>query len=178
MVEITDRETHTKKWLGSFHTTKLATLEYDRWQVRFHSAAACLNFQWGRDDACVELVPPPPGVVNEAMAQEDREVRECLEAEAVDEKYMADLRRRYPKLVEAERVIFLECAVDGEVIFLSDDEEPSDDSQMWSSMLKSGGASSLTPATTTRVRTQWTVECQGKIGSPSTRVMTMMMKSS
>ena len=31
VTEITDRETHTRRWLGSFHTAKLAAMEYDRW---------------------------------------------------------------------------------------------------------------------------------------------------
>ena len=56
------------------------------------------------------------------MAREDREVRERLAAEAADEAYMADLRRQHPELVEAERAIFTERAVDGEFIVISDDE--------------------------------------------------------
>ena len=38
VAEITDRETHTRRWLGSFHTAELAAMEYDRWQVRYHGA--------------------------------------------------------------------------------------------------------------------------------------------
>ena len=34
VAEITARETHTHRWLGSFHMAELATMEYDRWQVR------------------------------------------------------------------------------------------------------------------------------------------------
>ena len=30
VAEITDRETHTRRWRGSFHTAKLAAMEYDR----------------------------------------------------------------------------------------------------------------------------------------------------
>ena len=30
VAEITDRETHTRRWLGSFHTAELAAMEYDR----------------------------------------------------------------------------------------------------------------------------------------------------
>ena len=29
VAEITDRETHTRRWLGSFHTAEIATMEYD-----------------------------------------------------------------------------------------------------------------------------------------------------
>ena len=31
VAEITDRDTHTRRWLGSFHTAELAAMEYDRW---------------------------------------------------------------------------------------------------------------------------------------------------
>ena len=41
--EITDQETHTRRWLGSFHTAELAAMEYDRWQVRYHGTVARLN---------------------------------------------------------------------------------------------------------------------------------------
>ena len=30
VAEITDRETHTHRWLGNFHTSELAAMEYDR----------------------------------------------------------------------------------------------------------------------------------------------------
>ena len=30
VAKITDRETHTRRWLGSFHTAELAAMEYDR----------------------------------------------------------------------------------------------------------------------------------------------------
>ena len=30
VAEITDQETHTRRWLGSFHTAELAAMEYDR----------------------------------------------------------------------------------------------------------------------------------------------------
>ena len=59
VAEITDRETHTRRWLGSFHTAELAAMEYDRWQVRYHDAAARLNFPFGT--CLVHLVPPEPG---------------------------------------------------------------------------------------------------------------------
>lgn len=118
MAEITDRETHKRKWVGSFHTAELAAMEYDRWQVRFHGREARLNFPFGT--APVHLVPPEPGVVSARMAREDREARERLEAEATDEAYMDDLRRQYSELVEAEQAIFV--VNDGEVIVISDDE--------------------------------------------------------
>ena len=72
VAEITDRETHTRQWLGSFHTAELAAMEYDRWPVRYHGAAARLNFPFGTRP--VHLVPPEPGVVSSAMARDDREV--------------------------------------------------------------------------------------------------------
>ena len=31
VTKITDWETHTRWWLGSFHTVELAAMEYDRW---------------------------------------------------------------------------------------------------------------------------------------------------
>ena len=120
VAEITDRETHTRRWLGSFHTAELAAMEYDRWQVRYHGAAARLNFPFGTRP--VHLVPPEPGVVSSAMAREDREAWERLEAEAADEAYMQELRRQHPELVEAERAIFA-SAEGGEVIALSSDDE-------------------------------------------------------
>ena len=76
MAEITDREAHKRKWIGFFHTAKLAALEYDRRQVRFHGSAPRLNFPWGTAPA--HLVPSPPGLVDVAMAREDREVRERI----------------------------------------------------------------------------------------------------
>src|SRR4051812_26935242 len=36
VAEITNQETHTRRWLGSFHTVELAAVEYDRWQVSYH----------------------------------------------------------------------------------------------------------------------------------------------
>ena len=122
MAEITERETHTKKWIGSFHTAELAALEYDRWQVRLHDPAARLNFPWG--EAPVELAPKPPGVVSTAVAREDREAGVHI---AADEEYIEDLRCQYLELAEAEQKIFAERAVDGKVIVLSDDEEHGDD---------------------------------------------------
>ena len=62
VTKITDRETHTRGWLGSFHTAKLAAMEYGRWQVRYHDTAARLNFPFGTRP--VHLVPPEPGVVS------------------------------------------------------------------------------------------------------------------
>ena len=69
-------------------------MEYDRWQVRYHGAAARLNFPFGT--RLVDLIPAEPGVVSSAMAREDREAWERLEAEAVDEAYMQELRRQHP----------------------------------------------------------------------------------
>ena len=60
VAEIIDRETHTRRLLGSFHTAELAAMEYDRWQVRYHDAVARLNFPFGTRP--VHLVPPEPGV--------------------------------------------------------------------------------------------------------------------
>ena len=58
-------------------------MEYDRWQVHYHGAAARLNFPFGRPP--VHLVPPEPGVVSSAMAREDRKAWERLEDEATNE---------------------------------------------------------------------------------------------
>ena len=100
VAEITDRETYTRRWLGSFHTAEFATMEYDRWQVRYHGAAARLSFRFG---TCpVDLVPLEPGVVSSAMAREDHEAWECLEAEVADEAYMQELHRQHPELMEVE----------------------------------------------------------------------------
>ena len=66
-------------------------MEYDRWQVRYHGAAARLNFPLGTRP--VHLILLEPGVVSSAMAREDREAWERLEAEAADEAYMQELRR-------------------------------------------------------------------------------------
>ena len=100
--------------------TELAAMEYDRWQVRYHGAAARLNFPFGTRP--VDLIPPEPGVVSSAMAWEDREAWECPEAEAADEAYMQELRWQYSELVEAEQVIFAGAKGD-EVIALSFDDE-------------------------------------------------------
>ena len=75
-------------------------MEYDRWLVRYHGAAARLNFPFGTRP--VHLVPPEPGVVSSAMAREDREAWERLEAEVAAEAYMQELRRQHPELVEVE----------------------------------------------------------------------------
>ncbi|KAI5003848.1 hypothetical protein ZWY2020_031008 [Hordeum vulgare] len=107
MAKITGRETHTRWWLGIVHTAKLATMGYDRRQVRYHGA--------------VHLVPSEPGVVSSAMEWEDREAREGLEAEAIDEAYMQELRPQYPEVVEADRMIFADA--DGEVIVISPHDE-------------------------------------------------------
>ena len=69
VAEITDRETHTRRWLDSFHTAELAAMEYDRWEVLYHRAVARLNFPIGTH--LVHLVPPEPWVVSSAMARED-----------------------------------------------------------------------------------------------------------
>ena len=126
VADITDRETHTRRWLGSFHTAELAAMEYDRWQVRYHGAAARLNFPFGT--RLVHLVPSEPVVVSSAMAWEDRGAWERLKAEAADEVYMQEFCRQHPELVEAERVIF--AGVEGsQVIVLSsyDEVEGSED---------------------------------------------------
>ena len=65
-----DRETHTRRWLVSFHTAELASMEYDRWLVCYHGAAARLNFPFGTRP--VHLVPPKPRLVSSAMAREGR----------------------------------------------------------------------------------------------------------
>ena len=104
VTEITDRENHTRRWLSSFHTAELAPMEYDRWQVRYHGTVARLNFPFGTRP--VHLVPPEPGVVSSAMAREDREAWERLEAKDADEAHMQELRRQHWELVEAERAIF------------------------------------------------------------------------
>ena len=57
--EITDQETHTRRWLSSFHTADLAAMEYDRWQVRYHGVAARLNFPFGT--CLLHLILPEPG---------------------------------------------------------------------------------------------------------------------
>ena len=120
VAEITDRENHTRRWLGSFHTAELAAMEYDRWKLRCHGAVARLNFPFGTRP--VDLAPPEPGVVSSAMAREDREAWEGLEAEAADEAYIQGLRRQHPELMEAERAIFA-GAEGGEVMELSFDDE-------------------------------------------------------
>ena len=84
VTEITNRETHTRRWLGSFHMAELAAMEYDRWQVPYHGAADRLNFPFGTRP--VGLVPPEPGLVISAMAWVDREAWERFEA------YMQELR--------------------------------------------------------------------------------------
>ena len=66
-------------------------MEYDCWQVRYHRAAARLNSPFGT--RLVHLVPREPGVVSSAMAREDREAWERLEAETADEAYMPELHR-------------------------------------------------------------------------------------
>nr|XP_020196919.1 ethylene-responsive transcription factor ERF053-like [Aegilops tauschii subsp. strangulata] len=33
VTEITNRETHTRRWLGSFYMAELAAMEYDHWQA-------------------------------------------------------------------------------------------------------------------------------------------------
>ena len=120
VTEITDWETHTRRRHGSFHTAKLAAMAYDRWQVRYHGAAARLNFPFGTRP--VHLVLPEPGVVSSAMARKDREVWERLEAEGAHEAYMQELRRQHSELVEAERAIFAGTE-GGEVITLSSDDD-------------------------------------------------------
>ncbi|KAE8772906.1 Zinc finger protein CONSTANS-LIKE 13 [Hordeum vulgare] len=56
------------------------------------------------------------------MASDDRETREHLDTEVVNEAYMQELRRQHPELVEAERMIFAD-AKGGEVIILSSDHK-------------------------------------------------------
>ncbi|KAI5003682.1 hypothetical protein ZWY2020_030842 [Hordeum vulgare] len=104
-----------QRWWGMW----LAAMEYDRWQVSYHDAAVRLNFPFGM--APVHLVPPEPRVVSSTMAQQGREVRERLEADAAAEAYMQELHRQYPKLVEAERMIFADAG--DEVIIISSSDE-------------------------------------------------------
>ena len=95
-------------------------MEYDRWQVCYHGAAARLNFPFGTHP--VDLIPPEPGVVSSAMAREDHEAWERLEAEAADEAHMQELCWQHLELVEAERAIF-PGTKGGEVTTLSSDDE-------------------------------------------------------
>ena len=57
VAEITYRETHTCRWLGSIHTAELVAMEYDRWQVRYHGAAARLNFPFSTLSRPLPLEP-------------------------------------------------------------------------------------------------------------------------
>lgn len=116
--EIIDRETHERQWIGSFHTTDLAAIEYDWWQVRYHGRHARLNFPFGT--APVHLVPLELGLVSTLMAPEDHEAREHIKAEAAGEVNMDDLCQQYPELVEVEQAIF--TVNDGEFIIISDNE--------------------------------------------------------
>ena len=120
MAEIMYGETHTRRWLRSYHTAELAAIEDDRWQARYHGAAARLNFPFGT--ALVHLVPPEPGVVSSAMAREDREARKHLKGKAADEAYMQELRQQHPELVEEERAIFAGVEGGGVITLSSDDE--------------------------------------------------------
>nr|XP_020151554.1 ethylene-responsive transcription factor ERF016-like [Aegilops tauschii subsp. strangulata] len=116
VAQITDRGTHTKKWIGSFHMVELAALEYNWWQVQFDGAAAKVSFPLGM--ASVHLLPVALGVVDAMTIQElHREARGVIAAEAADEEYMAELHRQHPELVKADR------AVKGEVVAISHDEE-------------------------------------------------------
>ena len=67
VAEIIDRETHTRRWLGSIHMAELAAMEYDRGQVRSHGAAARLNFPFGTHP--IDLVSLVPGMVSSAIAR-------------------------------------------------------------------------------------------------------------
>ena len=58
---------------------------------------ATLNFPFSTRP--VDLIPPESGVVSSAMVREDREAWECLKAEAADEAYMQEPRRRHPELM-------------------------------------------------------------------------------
>ena len=55
VVAITYRETHTLRWLGSFHKVELAAVEYNCWQVRYHGTAARLKFPFGLRPVDLEL---------------------------------------------------------------------------------------------------------------------------
>nr|XP_020172707.1 ethylene-responsive transcription factor ERF023-like [Aegilops tauschii subsp. strangulata] len=68
VAEITYWEAHTRKWVGSFPMAKLAAMEYDRWQVQFHGAAARLNFPFGT--VSVHLVPLASGMHPELVETE------------------------------------------------------------------------------------------------------------
>ncbi|XBI26328.1 hypothetical protein VPH35_051070 [Triticum aestivum] len=156
VVEITDRETHQRKWIGSFHTAELAAMEYDRWQVRYHGSAARLNFPF--ETAPVHLVPPEPGVVSVAMAREDQEARERLEAEAAAAASMEDLRRQHQELMEAERA-YSPRTVGRSLSSLTTRWKAArraarKEAMRRSSTSRSGGASSPTATTTTPAPTQ------------------------
>lgn len=72
-----------RKLLGFFHMTELSTLEYDRWQVRFHGAQSRLNYPWYTMPVHLALMAPV--VVDAATTREDRKARECIAAEEADE---------------------------------------------------------------------------------------------
>ncbi|KAE8778864.1 Bifunctional dihydroflavonol 4-reductase/flavanone 4-reductase [Hordeum vulgare] len=152
VAETIDRETHTRLWLGTFHTSELAAMDYDRRQVCYHNAATRLNFPFGM--APIHLVPPESGVVSLAMARDDREVRECLEVEDSDEAYMQELRRHHPELVEAEGMIFADAGVEVVVISFSDEEAKRRAARMRRSASMSGGVSSPMTKTMILARTQ------------------------
>ncbi|KAE8796446.1 Bifunctional dihydroflavonol 4-reductase/flavanone 4-reductase [Hordeum vulgare] len=118
--EITDRETHTRQWLGSFHTNELAAMVYGHWQVHYHDTTARLNSPFGTRP--IHLFPPEPGMINSAMAREDHEARERLEVEVVDEAYMQELHLQREELVEAERMIFAHAKGDEIIVPFSVDE--------------------------------------------------------
>ncbi|KAE8820061.1 Bifunctional dihydroflavonol 4-reductase/flavanone 4-reductase [Hordeum vulgare] len=92
VAEITDNDTHTKHWLGSFNTVELATCEYGQWQIQLHGAVTRHNFSWGGEMPLFDD-QPPQGMVIVAFAREDQQARERIVVKATDEDYMADLRR-------------------------------------------------------------------------------------
>lgn len=89
--------------------------------MRLHGAEGHRNFEFG-EMPLVDL--EEPWVVSVQEAGEDREARERLAVEAVDDAYMAALHRLYLDEAEVECHMYEQLAAEGaEVIVLSSDDE-------------------------------------------------------
>lgn len=83
----------------------------------------------------------PPHTRSERR-QEDQEAREHLAVEQASEAYIAELRRRCPECVEAERHLYTECVVGKtEVTDLSSDEGGDGDDGNYGPSPMAGGLS-------------------------------------
>ncbi|KAE8776342.1 hypothetical protein D1007_51045 [Hordeum vulgare] len=97
---------HTRMWLDTFPTPKLATRAYDSITCQYGRPRSEMNFSDIKTVVDATTVALGFRVVCRAIEEEDQEARRQLRASEADEAAMEKLRQENPDLVKAEEEFF------------------------------------------------------------------------